>query len=88
MTDAKALPEAAFAALAGVRVLVLIALFRTTHPTHLSIDEAVAAAQRIGAAQTYLTHLTHRTGHADLAASLPDGITPAHDGLTVEIDPA
>jgi phosphoribosyl 1,2-cyclic phosphate phosphodiesterase len=88
VTDAKALPEAAFAALAGVRVLVLNALFRTTHPTHLSIDEAVAAAQRIGAAQTYLTHLTHRTGHADLAASLPDGITPAHDGLTVEIDPA
>ncbi|MFZ9897882.1 MAG: MBL fold metallo-hydrolase [Gemmatimonadaceae bacterium] len=88
VTDAKALPSAAFAALAGVRVLVLNALFRTTHPTHLSIDEAVAAAQRIGAAQTYLTHLTHRTGHADLAASLPAGITPAHDGLTVEIDPA
>ncbi|MDQ8147605.1 MAG: MBL fold metallo-hydrolase [Gemmatimonadota bacterium] len=88
VTDAKALPEAAFAALAGVRVLVLNALFRTTHPTHLSIDEAVAAAQRIGAGQTYLTHLTHRTGHAELAASLPAGITPAHDGLTVEIAPA
>ncbi len=88
VTDAKALPDAALAALVGVRVLVLNALFRTSHPTHLSIDEAVATAGRVGAAQTYLTHLTHRTGHAELAASLPAGVTPAHDGLTVEIPPA
>jgi len=88
VTDAKALPPAALDALAGVRVLVLNALFRTAHPTHLSIDEAVATAARVGAAQTYLTHLTHRTGHAELAASLPPGVTPAHDGLTVEIPPA
>lgn len=87
VTDAKSLPEAAVAALAGVRVLVLNALFRTAHPTHLSVDEAVAVAGRIGADRTFLTHLTHRTGHAELAASLPPGITPAHDGLTVEIDP-
>jgi len=32
-----------------------------------------------------LTHLTHQTGHAALAAELPADIQPAYDGLTVEI---
>jgi phosphoribosyl 1,2-cyclic phosphate phosphodiesterase len=86
ITDAKELPEEAVRAFRGVKVLVLNALFRTPHPTHLSVSEAVAAAQRVGARQTWLTHLTHRTGHAELEAELPRGIAPAFDGLTVQID--
>ena len=42
-------------------------------------------ARRIGAARTYLTHLTHENLHADLEAELPAGIAPAFDGLTVKI---
>jgi phosphoribosyl 1,2-cyclic phosphate phosphodiesterase len=86
ITDAKELPEEALRAFSGVSVLVLNALFRTQHPTHLSVSEAVAAAQKVGARQTWLTHLTHRTGHAELEAELPRGIAPAFDGLTVQID--
>ncbi|MDP9206509.1 MAG: MBL fold metallo-hydrolase [Gemmatimonadota bacterium] len=86
ITDAKELPEEALRAFRGVSVLVLNALFRTTHPTHLSVSEAVAAAQKVGARQTWLTHLTHRTGHAELEAELPRGIAPAFDGLAVQID--
>jgi phosphoribosyl 1,2-cyclic phosphate phosphodiesterase len=86
ITDAKELPEEALRAFRGVSVLVLNALFRTQHPTHLSVSEAVAAAQKVGARQTWLTHLTHRTGHAELEAELPRGIAPAFDGLTVQID--
>jgi phosphoribosyl 1,2-cyclic phosphate phosphodiesterase len=73
------------AALVGVRVLVLNALLRHPHPTHLSIAEAVAVAQEIGAERTFFTHLTHDTAHADLAAELPVGIEPAYDGLVVRI---
>lgn len=85
ITDAKSLPEEAINALKGVDVLVLNALFRTPHPTHLSVAEAVDAARKVGARQTWLTHLTHRTAHADLERELPVGIAPAFDGLTVEI---
>jgi phosphoribosyl 1,2-cyclic phosphate phosphodiesterase len=85
ITDAKELPEEAVRLFRGVSVLVLNALFRTEHPTHLSISEAVAAAKRVGARQTWLTHLTHRTGHAELEAELPRGIAPAFDGLTLQI---
>jgi phosphoribosyl 1,2-cyclic phosphodiesterase len=71
--------------LAMLAMVLSWALFRTQQPTHLSISEAVSAAQRVGARQTWLTHLTHRTSHAELEAELPAGIAPAFDGLTVEI---
>ena len=86
VTDAKALPPEALEQLRGANTLVLNALFRTEHPTHLSIPEAIAAARQIGAERTYLTHLTHDNSHADLEAELPQGIAPAFDGLTVRID--
>ncbi|HXI22078.1 MAG TPA: MBL fold metallo-hydrolase [Gemmatimonadales bacterium] len=85
LTDVKAVPPESRGALAGLRVLVLNALWWRSHPTHLSIGEAVEAARAIGAEQTFLTHLTHETGHAELASQLPAGIAPAYDGLSIEV---
>ena len=64
---------------------MLNALWWRPHPTHMSIGEAIDTARAIGAERTYLTHLTHETGHALLAQQLPEGIFPAYDGLTVEV---
>lgn len=86
VTDAKAVPDDALALLQGVRVLVLNALFRNPHPTHLSFSEAIAVAHRLGAERTFLTHLTHHDSHAALEAELPAGISPAFDGLQVTLD--
>jgi phosphoribosyl 1,2-cyclic phosphate phosphodiesterase len=86
ITDAKVIPEDVIGAIRGSKVLVLNALFRTGHPTHLSIPEAIAVANAVGAERTYLTHLTHDNFHADLEAELPRGMMPAFDGLTVRID--
>jgi phosphoribosyl 1,2-cyclic phosphate phosphodiesterase len=85
LTDVKAVPAAERAALQGLDVLVLNALFHRAHPTHLSIPEAVETARAIGARRTFLTHLTHETGHAALLAELPPGIEPAYDGLVVDV---
>ena len=85
VTDAKRIPDDVMDALRGVQVLVLNALFRTPHPTHLSIPEAVEVARAIGAPRSVLTHLTHDHFHADLEAELPDGIAPAFDGLTSRV---
>jgi phosphoribosyl 1,2-cyclic phosphate phosphodiesterase len=85
ITDVKSIPEAERSRLRGLDVLVLNALWWRPHPTHLSIAEAVETAQALGARRTYLTHLTHETGHAELAGQLPEGILPAYDGLTVEV---
>ena len=85
ITDVKAIPETAYDQLRDLDVLVLNALWWRPHPTHLSISEAVSTAQALRARRTYLTHLTHETGHAELEAKLPPGVFPAHDGLTVEV---
>jgi phosphoribosyl 1,2-cyclic phosphate phosphodiesterase len=85
VTDVKSIPDAERRQLQGLDVLVLNALWWRSHPTHLSIGEAIETAQALGARRTYLTHLTHETGHAELAGQLPEGIFPAYDGLTVEV---
>lgn len=86
VTDAKEIPAQALERLRGASVLVVNALRETTHPTHLSIGEAVAVAAAIGAERAYLTHLTHDLSHAALAARLPAGVQPAFDGLVVSVD--
>lgn len=85
VTDVKAIGRSARERLRDLEILVLNALWWRPHPTHMSISEAVETALALGARRTYLTHLTHETGHADLEASLPPGILPAYDGLTVEV---
>lgn len=86
ITDAKQLTQDVLDRLAGVRILVLNALwFGRPHPTHLNIEEAIVLARGIGAEITYLTHLTHRVTHAELLEKLPAGILPAYDGLEVQL---
>jgi phosphoribosyl 1,2-cyclic phosphate phosphodiesterase len=85
ITDVKAVDDAERHQLRGLDTLVLNALWWRPHPTHLSIAEAVETAQALGARRTYLTHLTHETGHAELSGQLPAGVVPAYDGLTVEV---
>src|SRR5713101_428697 len=68
LTDCSAVPESSIALLHGLDVLVLDALRRRPHPTHLTLDEAIELARRIGAGQTYFTHIAHDLGHAETSA--------------------
>ncbi len=81
LTDASRIPETSYERLRDLDVLVLDALRERPHPTHLSIDEAIQAARRIGARQTYFIHMTHEVLHAEVEARLPEGINLAYDGL-------
>ena len=82
-TDCKTVPSAAVALARGADAVVLDGLRVQPHPSHLTIAEAVLVAREIGAPATWLTHLTHLNDHAELAATLPPGIAPAHDGLRI-----
>ncbi len=85
LTDVKSVGPEEMQRLQDLKVLVLNALWWRPHPTHMSIEEAIHTAQVLGAERTYLTHLTHETGHAELAARLPAGVMPAYDGLVIEV---
>jgi len=86
LTDCSAIPEPSYALLEGLEVLVLDALRHRPHPTHFTVAEAVAAATRVGARQTYFTHICHDLPHAATCAALPPGMALAYDGQVVTID--
>jgi phosphoribosyl 1,2-cyclic phosphate phosphodiesterase len=86
LTDASTIPDAAWPLLDGLDVLVLNALRHRPHPTHFSLSEAVAVAERLQPGQTYFTHVCHDLPHAITNRSLPPGMALAHDGLRLTVE--
>jgi phosphoribosyl 1,2-cyclic phosphate phosphodiesterase len=85
LTDCSRIPDASWPLLEGLDVLVLDALRLRPHPTHFSLDEAVATAARIGAGRTFFTHMCHDLLHAATDARLPSGMALAYDGLVLQL---
>jgi phosphoribosyl 1,2-cyclic phosphate phosphodiesterase len=86
ITDAKTVSDVEKEKIYGSKTLVINALQKEMHISHLTLDEAISFAQDINAEKTYFTHISHRLGkHADIARELPAGIELAYDGLVLEI---
>ncbi|MFA6084488.1 MBL fold metallo-hydrolase [Mucilaginibacter sp.] len=86
ITDAKTVSDAEKEKIRGSKILVINALQKEMHISHLTLNEAIAFAQDINAERTYFTHISHRLGkHADIMKELPPGIELAYDGLMLEI---
>ncbi len=87
--DVKVFPETTLELMHGVEVFVCDALRHTDHPTHMTLDEATAAARAIRARRTWFTHFQCQVGHAETEEKLPPDIRLAYDGLilTLPLDP-
>lgn len=85
LTDVSEIPEKSFELLKGVEVLAVSALRHQPHPSHATVEQAVAWARRIGARQTWLTHIAHELGHQETNRALADGVRMAYDGLSVPV---
>ncbi len=87
ITDAKTVSDASFEKIKGSRYLVINALQREDHISHFTLNEAIAFANKVGAEQTYFTHMSHNLGlHAEIEKELPSHIKLAFDGLSFEVD--
>jgi len=84
LTDCNGIPPETRALLGDLDLLVLGALRSTPHPTHFSLDQALEAAQSLGARRTFFTHFSHDVEHQSWSRSLPEGLAPAYDGLVLE----
>lgn len=84
ITDIKEFPESVYNDLAGTDILVVSALRYSKSYMHLSIEEAVAFSNRVGAKQTWFTHIAHDLDHHSVNLDLPSNIQLAYDGLSIE----
>lgn len=86
LTDCKRIPEETLERIEGVDTLVLNALrFSPPHPTHMTVGEALEAIKAVHPGRAFLIHMGHDLDHEELDAYLPENISPAFDGLTLEI---
>lgn len=84
VTDAKTISEETITKIEGAKILVVNALQKEQHISHFTLDEAIAFAQKIGAEETYFTHISHNMGlHEVVEKELPNNIKLAYDGLTL-----
>jgi phosphoribosyl 1,2-cyclic phosphate phosphodiesterase len=84
-TDCNRIPEESWKYFENAEVLFIDGLRRDPHPTHFSIAEAIAVAQKVGAQRTWLIHLTHTVDYTEESARLPNGIALAYDGLKISV---
>jgi phosphoribosyl 1,2-cyclic phosphate phosphodiesterase len=85
LTDCSAIPATVERHLQNLDLLIIDALRFRPHETHFNIAEAIAAARRLGARRTLLTHLSHEVAHARDDRGLPDGFELAYDGQTIHL---
>lgn len=86
LTDLKSLPREEYAKLENLDLLIIDALRKGEHPSHASLDEALAVIREIRPRDAYLIHMSHRIGlHAVVEKELPSHVYYSYDGLSVDI---
>lgn len=87
ITDMKTIDDGEFKYFSGVKTLVVNALrFNKEHHSHLTAEQALAFADKVGAQQTFFTHMGHDIGlHEETNRILPDNVKLAYDGQVVMV---
>lgn len=85
MTDVSRIPETTYGLLSQLKILVLDALRPLPHPTHFSLNQAIAESEKIKARQTFFTHICHLLPHQQTNKTLPAKMKLAYDGLRIKL---
>ena len=84
LTDVKTISEKELKKLRNLDVLVINALKKESHISHLSLDEAIEIIKKLNPNRSYITHISHLMGfHDEIEKSLPMSINLAYDNLKI-----
>ena len=86
ITDLSELSDEAFQKLIGIKYLIIEALRRKEHYSHINLSQAIEIAQRLNVKKAWFTHVSHEMGKtADVNQTLPENMMLAYDGMVIEI---
>ena len=85
LPDASAIPEASWPVLEGLDTWIVDSLRRSPHPSHSHLDNTLAWIARAAPRLGVLTNMHNDLDYATVAAETPDNVTPAYDGMVIEL---
>lgn len=84
ITDCKSIDNVEFKKLKNTKILILNALHRKPHYSHMNLEEALDLIKKVQPEKAFLTHISHNMGkESDVNRELPNGVQLAYDGLRV-----
>jgi len=86
LPDVSAIPPDMERHFQGLDVWIIDALRRRPHPSHFSVAEALEWIARAQPRHAVLTNLHTDLDYGTLAASVPNGVRVAYDGMTISLD--
>jgi phosphoribosyl 1,2-cyclic phosphate phosphodiesterase len=81
--DMSDLPEESLGLLHDLDVWIIDALRYTPHPSHLTVEQALAWIERVRPKRAVLTHMHIDLDYESLKRELPPGVEPAYDGMVL-----
>jgi len=82
-SDLVDLPDTSVAALADIDIWIVDALRYRPHPSHFSLEQALAWIDRIKPKHAILTNMHTDLDYAELKSKLPPYVEPAYDGMRI-----
>ena len=86
LPDVSDIPDAAWPELAGLDILVIDALRRKPHPTHVHLARSLEWIARAAPRRAVLTNMHNDLDYATVTAETPPDVVPAHDGMVLEFE--
>jgi phosphoribosyl 1,2-cyclic phosphate phosphodiesterase len=86
LTDMNDIPNQSLALLKDLDVVILDALRKTPHPSHATLEQALAFVRQMQPRRAYFTHMSHDLSHAETNSELPENIQLAYDGLRIQFE--
>ncbi|WP_212524406.1 MBL fold metallo-hydrolase [Actibacterium sp. MT2.3-13A] len=86
LPDVAEMYNESWAKLEGLDCLILDALRRKPHPTHLHLDKALEWIDHLAPTRAVLTNMHIDLDYATLDAETPAHVTPAYDGMTISYE--